>query len=116
MEVSSLRFAGFWVRAAAYGVDLVFYCVMSYIMSYIFGAATFASYAADVIIIMLYYIVFVAYTPWQATPGKYLFKLYLRTTASSAVTPLRVLARYTLLFFPQFDAKSCRLKLFLYSS
>jgi uncharacterized RDD family membrane protein YckC len=105
------RYAGFWIRFAAYLIDTIFIallCLVPAIVFGIFGAAVGGTskgneaavvlgvillYAVLIVIVILYQVLTLG-GRWQATPGKRLLGLYVITLSGEPVSKWRAIGRY----------------------
>ncbi|MGP0060813.1 MAG: RDD family protein [Beijerinckiaceae bacterium] len=110
-----LRYAGFWIRFAAYLIDTVFMFLLLIVPAIVFGIVfgIFAAaaggtskgnepavvlgvillYAVMIVIVILYQVLTLG-GRWQATPGKRLLGLYVITLSGEPVSKWRAVGRY----------------------
>lgn len=106
-----LHFAGFWIRFAAILVDGAILLTLSYALGLVVlllamgragtpGETMFAMRMSAMVTHLVIFIASIAYYvgflagPWQATPGKRLFGIYVMTKDGRRLTVLHAVGRY----------------------
>jgi len=97
-----MNYAGFWIRVAAYLIDLLPLLAIGFTLAFVFGdplvdtgpTPTFG--ASDVIGLIAGIAYFVGFesSSWQATPGKKALGLIVTDTEGRRISPARAAGRY----------------------
>ena len=94
-----IRYAGFWIRTGAIIIDCILYTLIFFVIESFLGQNTMISKALGAIIITVFYIICLL-SIWQGTPGKYLFKIYVRSFEQQSMTFMRACVRSLAISLP----------------
>lgn len=89
------RFAGFWIRVTAEGIDAFVLGLITVVpaLALAFNVPDWTLNFVELLVVVVYYTIFPA-SGWQATPGKRLLGIHLITADGGRITVLRAFARF----------------------
>lgn len=90
--------AGFWRRLAALMIDGLIFAPVLFGIAYVLGFGTLLSQIISAVLVVAYY-TYLTSSPWQATLGKRIMKVYIvRADSSGSISRVQAFIRYMVLY------------------